>query len=124
MGERSSDCSITNGLKPRGEQEALEKREKMIEVFDSVPCFSKKDAEDIVAVVDMLEPYWARGSGGVFGMGLGVAATEQVGVAERPVGGMGMARPDRTDLGGGVVADRNDKVHDRGVFLGELKPTF
>jgi hypothetical protein len=51
-------------LKPRGEQEVLEKREKMIEVFDSVPCFSKKDAEDIVAVVDMLEPYWARGSGG------------------------------------------------------------
>lgn len=63
MSERSSGCSITNGLKPRGEQEALEKKEKMIEVFDSVPCFSKKDAEDIVAVVDMLEARWVQPRG-------------------------------------------------------------
>jgi len=56
-------------LKPRGEQEALEKREKMIEVFDSVPCFSKKDAEDIVAVVDMLESYYTKRGANFFTLG-------------------------------------------------------
>src|SRR3984893_17160525 len=45
-------------------------------------------------------------------------------VRHAPMGGDRIARPDRTDFAGGLVADRKDKIHDRRAGPGELVPAF
>src|ERR1700730_15836202 len=45
-------------------------------------------------------------------------------VRHAPMGGDRIARPDRADFTGGLVADRKDKIHDRRAGPGELVPAF
>ena len=45
-------------------------------------------------------------------------------VGDAPVGGHGLARPDRADLGGRPVAHGKDEVHRRGTGGGEFRPVL
>ncbi len=53
---------------------------------------------------------------------LGLGARGRRGIGNPPVRGHRLARPDRADLTGRVVTDREDEIERRGARLGELVP--
>ena len=55
---------------------------------------------------------------------LGLAAFRTRGIGQAPVRAHGLARPDRADLLGGVVADREDEIERRRIGPGKLLPGF
>ena len=58
------------------------------------------------------------------GVGLLVAADEGRRILDPPMRGHRLARPDRADLVGGVVADGEDEIERRAPRLGELVPAL